>query len=121
MDNIKDKLSSLLISMYALESMLYYTAGLVDEFDDQDLAMESAIIKYFSLICLMKVASCSMEFMGPKSLLRGQPTEDFFRDAAELFAQGEPIESLKSFIALSGLQHAGVIHILSLIFILYLF
>lgn len=109
MDNIKDKLSSLLISTYALESMLFYTAGLVDEFDDQDVAMETAIIKYFSLISLMKAASCSMDFMGPKSLLKGQPTEAFFQNAAELFTQGEPIESLRAFIALSGLQHAGVI------------
>lgn len=109
MDNIKDKISSLLISTYALESMIYYTAGLVDEFDDQDLALEAAITKYYSLTSLMKAATCGMEFLGPKALLKGEPTEAHFRNAAELFTQGEPIESLKSYIALTGLQHAGVI------------
>lgn len=109
MQSVKDKMSSLLISTYALESMLYYTAGLEDEFDNQDLSMESAITKYYSLNTLMKSASYSMEFMGSKSLLGGEKTDFFFRIASELFTQGEPIESLRSFIGLSGLQHAGVI------------
>ncbi|KAL5275337.1 ACAD9 family protein [Megaselia abdita] len=108
MDNIKDKIASLLCPIYAVESMIYYTAGMVDEFEDQDVTLETAITKYYSSMTLMKAASCAMEFMGPKALLKGELAEEYFRNAAELFTQGEPIESLRSFIALTGLQHAGV-------------
>lgn len=116
MENIKDKMSSLLCPIYATESMIYYTAGLIDEFEGQDVALEAAITKYYSSLSLMKAASSALEFMGSKALLKGEPTEEYFQNAAELFTQGEPIESLRSYIALSGLQHAGVLYFCYLTF-----
>lgn len=108
MDNIKDKISSLVAPLYAMESMIYYTAGLIDEFEDQDVTLEAAVTKYYTSQNMFKIARAALDFMGPKALLKGEPSEEFLRNAAELYTLGEPIETLKSFIALTGLQHAGV-------------
>ncbi|XP_016958769.1 complex I assembly factor ACAD9, mitochondrial [Drosophila biarmipes] len=100
-------LSRGLCSVYAMESMLYMTAGLLDEFRAQDVTLESAITKYFTLRQLYEIASQNLGLVGPKSLLSGESTELGLRDAAQLCTQGESLDTLGMFIALTGLQHAG--------------
>ncbi|XP_001360554.3 complex I assembly factor ACAD9, mitochondrial [Drosophila pseudoobscura] len=100
-------LSRAMCSVYAMESMLYLTAGLLDEFQGQDVTLESAITKYYTLKQLYAIASDNLGIVGPKSLHSGQPTELGLRDAAQLYTQGESIDTLSMFIALTGLQYAG--------------
>ncbi|KAH8232877.1 hypothetical protein KR026_001371 [Drosophila bipectinata] len=100
-------LSRALCSVYAMESMLFMTAGLLDEFRAQDATLESAITKYFTLQKLYQIASQNLGLVGPKSLLSGEATEVGLRNAAQLFTQGESLDTLGMFISLSGLQHAG--------------
>lgn len=57
---------------------------------------------------MFKIAGKSMDIIGPKSLLSGQETEVIFRDSAQLYTQGESMDTLRLYIALAGLQHAGV-------------
>ncbi|XP_017038824.1 complex I assembly factor ACAD9, mitochondrial [Drosophila ficusphila] len=100
-------LSRAMCSVYAMESMLYMTAGLLDEFRAQDVTLESAITKFFTLRQLYEIASQNLGLVGPKSLLSGEATELGLRDAAQLCTQGESLDTLGMFIALTGLQHAG--------------
>ncbi|XP_017069504.1 complex I assembly factor ACAD9, mitochondrial [Drosophila eugracilis] len=100
-------LSRAMCSIYAMESMIYMTAGLLDEFRAQDVTLESAITKYFTLRQLYEIASQNLGLVGPKSLLSGEATEQGLRDAAQLCTQGESLDTLGMFIALTGLQHAG--------------
>ncbi|XP_016979525.1 complex I assembly factor ACAD9, mitochondrial [Drosophila rhopaloa] len=100
-------LSRAMCSVYAMESMLYMTAGLLDEFRVQDVTLESAITKYFTLRQLYDIASQNLGLVGPKSLLGGEATEQGLRDAAQLCTQGESLDTLGMFISLTGLQHAG--------------
>ncbi|XP_017014504.2 complex I assembly factor ACAD9, mitochondrial [Drosophila takahashii] len=100
-------LSRAMCSVYAMESMLFMTAGLLDEFRAQDVTLESAITKYFTLRQLYEIASQNLGLVGPKSLLSGEATELGLRDAAQLCTQGESMDTLGMFIALTGLQHAG--------------
>lgn len=101
-------MSRAMCSVYAMESMLYLTAGLLDEFRAQDVTLESAITKYFTLRQVYAIASQNLGVVGPKSLLSGETTELGLRDAAQLCTQGESLDTLGMFIALTGLQHAGV-------------
>ncbi|ALC41100.1 Egm [Drosophila busckii] len=100
-------LSQMMCSIYAMESMLYLTAGMLDEFAGQDVTLESAITKYYTMRETYNIATLSMGILGPKSLHSGQPLEQGLRDAAQLVTQGESPSTLSLFIALSGLQHAG--------------
>lgn len=95
-------------SIYAMESMLYMTAGLLDEFAGQDVTLESAITKYYTLGQLYGIATQNLSLLGPRCLHSGQPSELGLRDAAQLCTQGESLSTLSMFIALTGLQHAGV-------------
>lgn len=95
-------------AIYAMESMLYMTAGLLDEFAGQDVTLESAISKYYTLGQLYGIATQNLSLLGPRCLHSGQPAELGLRDAAQLCTQGESLSTLSMFIALTGLQHAGV-------------
>ncbi|KAH8297233.1 hypothetical protein KR044_007665 [Drosophila immigrans] len=101
------QLSQATCSIYAMESMLYMTAGLLDEFSGQDVTLESSITKYYTLQQLYALASQTLALLGPQSLHRGEFWERGLRDAAQLCTQGESLSTLSLFIALTGLQHAG--------------
>ncbi|EDW01357.1 complex I assembly factor ACAD9, mitochondrial [Drosophila grimshawi] len=100
-------LSQAMCSIYAMESMLYLSAGLLDEFLGQDVTLESAITKYYTLQQLHAIATQSLGLLGPRSLHQGEPAEMALRDTAQLCTQGESLSTLSMFIALTGLQHAG--------------
>lgn len=40
----KERLSEAVVDIYAIESMTYLTAGLLDKYEDQDCILESAIV-----------------------------------------------------------------------------
>ncbi|KAH8413856.1 hypothetical protein KR222_010142 [Zaprionus bogoriensis] len=103
----KVQLSSSMCAVYAMESMLYLTAGLLDEFAGQDVTLECAIGKYYTLQQLHAIATQQLGLLGARSVQRGEPAERALRDATQLCVQGESLGSLSMFIALSGLQHAG--------------
>lgn len=88
--------------------MLYLTAGMMDEFRGQDVTLETAITKYYTLQQLYAISSQNLSLLGPASLHSGQPAELVLRDTAQLCTQGESLTTLSMFIALTGLQHAGV-------------
>lgn len=108
MEILQKKLSEMVCSTYALESMIYLTAGLVDVYDGQDVEVESAIIKVFSQETLMKTALSILHFMGPKSLIEGQTMELYLRNAIQLAYSSESINALTLFIGYTGLQHTGM-------------
>lgn len=45
MDYIKVHLGTLASQLYALESMIYFTTGLIDEYDNPKVDLETAITK----------------------------------------------------------------------------
>ncbi|XP_055913856.1 complex I assembly factor ACAD9, mitochondrial [Eupeodes corollae] len=107
LEGIKKHIATLTTSTYAMESMIYLTAGLLDEFDQQDVGMEAAITKYYTLTRLFENSSKSVDVIGPKSLIAGEPTEIAFRNALQLYTQSEPLDSLRMYISLTGLQYTG--------------
>lgn len=42
---IKDKFARTAIDIYAMESMAYLSAGIIDTYEDQDTSVEAAIVK----------------------------------------------------------------------------
>lgn len=116
MELLQQKISKVATNIYALESMVYLTAGLMDAFDDQDVDMECAIVKYFALSSLWQTARLPMDFMGPEIFQSGQKTLNAMKDSAQLYIQGEPLDSVRLYIGLNGLQYSGVSFIASLEF-----
>ncbi|KAM7345101.1 acyl-CoA dehydrogenase family member enigma [Cochliomyia hominivorax] len=107
LESVQTHLARSCLSVYSIESMIYLTAGLLDEFNKPDVVLESAVTKYHSLKELYSICTTALDIVGPKSLHAGQTTEINFRNAAQLYTLGESIDNLSIYIALTGLQHAG--------------
>lgn len=106
-ENIREELARSSAAIYAAESMIYLTTGLLDDFEGQDAEMEAAITKIFTGEQLLKLALLPLKFIGPQALTTNSPFNALLRDSLQFFGHGETLDSIKFFVALAGLQHAG--------------
>ncbi|MBC7170884.1 MAG: acyl-CoA dehydrogenase family protein, partial [Polyangiaceae bacterium] len=103
---IKDKVARMACQVYALESMLYLTTGLMDA-KVHDVSLESAICKIFASETFWSVADSGMQIAGGIGFTVGYPYERMLRDArVHLVLQGTN-EIMRAFIALSGMRSPG--------------
>ncbi|XP_053696538.1 complex I assembly factor ACAD9, mitochondrial [Sabethes cyaneus] len=107
-ENVREELSRSLCSIYAAESMIYLTTGLLDDFTGQDAEMEVALTKIFTNERLLQLALMPLRFIGPQALVKRNIFESTLRDAIQFFGHGETMDSVKFFVSLSGVQHAGM-------------
>ncbi len=103
---VKDKVASMMADSFALESMTYLTTGVVDA-GATDFAVESAICKVFASEALLRVVDDASEIAGSVAYASEEPYARVLRDArANLITEGTN-ETLRCFIALSGMQERG--------------
>ena len=103
---IKDKVSAMLAQTYALESMTYLTAGIVDG-KVSDYSLESAMCKIFGSETLWYVVNDTLQIAAGIGYMQDYPYERMMRDARiNLIFEGTN-EILRCFIALSGMQGPG--------------
>ncbi len=103
---VRDKIARMTSELFALESMTYLTAGLVDA-GHPDFAIESAICKVFGSETLWRVANEAQQVAGALGYMRAQPWERLLRDARIAMIYEGTNEILRCFIALSGMQSPG--------------
>jgi len=102
----KDKVAAMIADTFALESMVYLTTGLIDG-GATDFTIESAICKVFASEVLLRVVDHASQIAGGAGYTSEQPFERMLRDArANLVVEGTN-ETLRCFIALSGMQSPG--------------
>lgn len=103
---IKDKIADMLARVYALESVTYLTAGLV-ELKTADASLESAICKVMGSETLWYVVNETLQIAAGIGYMQDYPYERILRDARiNLIFEGTN-EILRCFIALSGMQGPG--------------
>jgi len=103
---IKDKIATMMAETFAVESMAYLTAGLVDA-RVPDYSLESAICKVFASETLWRVANEALQIAAGIGYMQEYPYERLLRDARiNLIFEGTN-EILRCFIALSGMQGPG--------------
>jgi acyl-CoA dehydrogenase family protein 9 len=103
---VRDKIAQMTSELFALESMVYLTTGLVDA-GSTDFAVESAICKVFGSETLWRVANEAQQIAGALGYMRTQPWERLLRDARIAMVYQGTNEILRCFIALSGMQGPG--------------
>lgn len=106
-DLLKNRFSRITCDIYAIESMIYLTAGLLDMYDGQDVTLECGIIKNFSAMALSRAAGMVAGHRDSTIFAQGHVTERFLRDALQFQTQGEVLDSLRCLISLTGLQFLG--------------
>ena len=103
---IKDKIARMMSDCYAVESMLYLTAGLVDR-KVEDYSLESAICRVASVESLWRVVNEALQVVAGRGYVEGGGFERALRDARVGFVLDGTNETLRCFIALSGLRGPG--------------
>lgn len=108
------RLSRAHCAAYALESMVYLTTGVLDEYDDADVDVETAAMRVFATETLRRAGTVGLEFAGAQAAQLGSDGSGRLADgnglcdALQLCSQGETNDALRLFVGLSGTKHAGV-------------
>ncbi len=103
---IKDKVAKMMAECYAVESMVYLTAGLADR-NVEDYSLESAICRVASVESLWRVVNEALQVVAGRGYVEGGGFERALRDARAGFVFDGTNETLRCFIALSGLRGPG--------------
>ena len=88
--------------IYALESMLYLTAGLADVGLKPDIEVESAIVKQFAVETSDFVTRRCLDLLGAQTNLKDSPFQQFLTENQVLQSWQGSSNILKCFIAISG-------------------
>jgi acyl-CoA dehydrogenase family protein 9 len=103
---IMDKVAVMMAETFAIESMTYLTAGLVDA-QVQDYSLESAICKIYASETLWRVVNETLQIAAGIGYMQEYPYERMLRDSRiNLIFEGTN-EILRCFVALSGMQGPG--------------
>ncbi|HKQ71001.1 MAG TPA: acyl-CoA dehydrogenase family protein [Polyangiaceae bacterium] len=103
---IKDKIAMMMAETFAIESMTYLTAGLVDG-KVSDYSLESAICKVYASETLWRVVNETLQIAAGIGYMQEYPYERNLRDSRiNLIFEGTN-EILRCFVALSGMQGPG--------------
>lgn len=104
---VKQKLAEMSALAYAMDASTYLTAGLVDA-GQEDIMLETAILKVFASESLWKILYDTMQIFGGKSFFSSEPFERMMRDARiNMIGEGSN-EVLRVFIAAAGLRDVGM-------------
>lgn len=106
-DLVKQKIAEMAALTYAMESATYLTAGLIDA-GEEDLMLESAMLKVFASDALWKIIYETMQIYGGKSFFTDQPFERMMRDARlNMIGEGSN-EVMRAFIGAVGMRDVGM-------------
>lgn len=94
--------------VFALESALYFIAGLMDGYKSPDIELECALVKSYASKQALKAVQENLNYSGPGFLNPGTDTQRLLASAIDLQSHTESLDALRLYIGLMGLQFAGV-------------
>ncbi len=103
---IRAKFSRMVVSTYALESMVYLTAGLIDR-GLEDYSLEGACCKVFGTEAVWRNINDALQIAGGNGFMEDYPYEKALRDSRINMIFEGTNEILRVLIALSGMRDVG--------------
>jgi acyl-CoA dehydrogenase family protein 9 len=103
---IKDKVAAMMAETWALECMTYLTTGMIDR-GAHDFSVESAICKVYGSEACLRVVGEALQIAAGLGYMAERPYERLLRDARFNMVFEGTNETLRAFIALSGMQGPG--------------
>jgi alkylation response protein AidB-like acyl-CoA dehydrogenase len=104
---VKDKLAYMQAGAYAMESMTYQTAALIDS-GAGDFMLETAMLKVLSTDILWRIINDTIQIFGGKAYFADEPYERMMRDARiNMIGEGAN-DVLRVFTALVGMRDVGL-------------
>ena len=103
---IRAKFARMVVSTYALESMVYMTAGLIDR-GLEDYALEGACCKIFGTEAVWRNINDALQIAGGNGFMEEYPFERALRDSRINMIFEGTNEILRVLVALSGMRDVG--------------
>jgi acyl-CoA dehydrogenase family protein 9 len=103
---IRGKFARMLVHTYAIESLVYLTAGLVDR-GLPDYALEGACCKIFGTEAVWQTINDALQIAGGNGFMEEYPYERALRDSRVNMIFEGTNEILRALVALSGLRDVG--------------
>jgi acyl-CoA dehydrogenase family protein 9 len=103
---IRAKFARMVVSTYALESMVYLTAGLVDRGLD-DYSLEGACCKVYGTETVWRNINDALQIAGGNGFMEEYPYEKALRDSRINMIFEGTNEILRVLVALSGMRDVG--------------
>ncbi len=103
---IRGKFARMMVSTYALESIVYLTSGLVDR-GLPDYALEGACCKVFGTEAVWQTINDALQIAGGNGFMEEYPYERALRDSRINMIFEGTNEILRVLVALSGMRDAG--------------
>ncbi|MEX0879303.1 MAG: acyl-CoA dehydrogenase family protein [Thermoanaerobaculia bacterium] len=103
---IRAKFARMVVSTYALESMVYLTAGLIDR-GLEDYALEGACCKVYGTEAVWLTINDALQIAGGNGFMEEYPYEKALRDSRINMIFEGTNEILRVLIALSGMRDVG--------------
>lgn len=103
---IKEKVAQITIDVFATESMIYLTSGLVDR-GDVDYSLESAMCKVRATEISWEGLNECLQMVGGLGFMKEYPYQRYLRDGRINMIFEGTNEILRMFTALSGIQERG--------------
>lgn len=106
-ESIQEVIGKMSTALYSMESMLYFTTGSMDMYENQDCGLEKAMVE---MHCINECVACIYEglrIIGVESYLREKPYIQIFEDALSYTLFDSYNIDSNIYMALLGLQHMG--------------
>jgi acyl-CoA dehydrogenase family protein 9 len=103
---IRAKFARMVVSTYALESMVYLTAGLIDR-GLEDYSLEGACCKVFGTEAVWHNINDALQIAGGNGFMEDYPYEKALRDSRVNMIFEGTNEILRVLVALSGMRDVG--------------
>lgn len=104
---VKEKLAYMQAGAFAMESVTYQTAALIDSGAD-DYMLETAMLKVFATEVLWRIINDTFQIYGGKAYFTDEPYERMLRDARiNMIGEGAN-DVLRGFVALVGMRDVGL-------------
>ncbi len=103
---IKEKVAQITVDLFATESMIYLTSGLVDR-GDVDYSLESAMCKVRATETSWEALNECLQMVGGLGFMKEYPYQRYLRDGRINMIFEGTNEILRMFTALAGIQERG--------------
>ncbi|CRK87520.1 CLUMA_CG001321, isoform A, partial [Clunio marinus] len=75
---------------------------------DQNVDVESAMVQAYAIETMTDFIVRPLHVVGPEAVIKTFEFEKLLRDASQIAASAETLDGIRHFLAMSGLQYAGV-------------
>lgn len=88
--------------------MIYLSTGIIDEYDNPKVDLESAVTKAFSQDILKNLLEFAFSIMGGSATIGSEKIQKDLLNALQLLNVGGTSDALKKYVATKGIQHCVV-------------